>query len=991
MKNALLLNLVITSGLLATIINVPADSPSIQSGIDNATDGDTVLVAPGEYLENINFDGKAVFLSSHFALDQDTSHISGTIIDGSSANASVVTITSRTDTAAVLNGFTITGGSGNYVSSWAGLAGAGPPVLGGGVFVLGGAKITNNHIIDNHILRSSEIDGAGIFIHSGSSATWDIGTVVVNNNLIANNSLVGESLLFGAGVSLSGEGSIRISNNLISHNSVIGHSTVVGGGISIFVTRNVVLSGNTINSNTVNAVNDIDRISGGGGIFIFANSPILYNNLITENAAPHGGGIAAWGNHVGFNFRLINSTIANNHASRKGGGLFLTNGHCTAVNNIVWGNTALTDLGIYIRGNLNISYSITQETFPGDGNLQTDPLFENEIFHLSSASPAIDAGNPGPGYNDCFDPANPTQPLWPAMGTLNADMGAYGGNDTVQVDIEDYLILENFQYEVHGDMHYRFALPLDFDSDSLYPLSVVLHGSGQWGSDNEWQLYEGLPWRANAEHYGYNEFTIVPQAPTQDWGENNIATVHEIIRSVIDEYPVDTTRIVVTGWSMGGGGTWRMLNHTPDLFAAAVTVSTVSGYQSGTKHVPAWMFHGSEDSGVSYSLGRIAFYESTGLTTVYAEDSTNTQLLDAINNNARVIYSEFAGADHIIVKHAYDNYFLFEWLKKQSRRLVYPTESYVSYINEDSLHFISTIINPHEFSFEHTVRVENWGFDHIDDFMLYDDGQHGDSLAQDGIWGNYVEMPAPIDKYRIGIEIRNMETEQDFNFQDLVHFTNIGPLSFESTEQLHPANGAIPANSSIYFNLSVQNLGSTTAEDITVEIEDADTNAVINGGYSTSMVEEIPPGGVGQTLSYLGVRTAADIMDGTPIYFNVLIKSGGVPFWEDTGVLLGYVGIDENDQQIPIAYDLKQNFPNPFNPVTTISYDLPEKSEIALTIFDITGREVIILDQADKPPGGYEVQWGGVDQAANPVSTGVYFCRLQTGSYSKTIKMVYLR
>ncbi len=93
----------------------------------------------------------------------------------------------------------------------------------------------------------------------------------------------------------------------------------------------------------------------------------------------------------------------------------------------------------------------------------------------------------------------------------------------------------------------------------------------------------------------------------------------------------------------------------------------------------------------------------------------------------------------------------------------------------------------------------------------------------------------------------------------------------------------------------------------------------------------------------------------------------------------------------PNEYTLYQNHPNPFNPTTTISYDLPEQSMIKLTVFDILGQEVATLQEAEKPPGNYEVQWNGLNQHGNPVSTGVYFCRLQAGNYSKTIKMVYLR
>ncbi|MCF7824933.1 MAG: T9SS type A sorting domain-containing protein [Candidatus Marinimicrobia bacterium] len=85
------------------------------------------------------------------------------------------------------------------------------------------------------------------------------------------------------------------------------------------------------------------------------------------------------------------------------------------------------------------------------------------------------------------------------------------------------------------------------------------------------------------------------------------------------------------------------------------------------------------------------------------------------------------------------------------------------------------------------------------------------------------------------------------------------------------------------------------------------------------------------------------------------------------------------------------NSPNPFNSTTRINYDLPEHSEVNLTIYDVTGREVVRLQNQEKPAGHHEVQWNGVDDSGNQVSTGIYLARLQALAYSKTIKMVFLK
>ena len=93
----------------------------------------------------------------------------------------------------------------------------------------------------------------------------------------------------------------------------------------------------------------------------------------------------------------------------------------------------------------------------------------------------------------------------------------------------------------------------------------------------------------------------------------------------------------------------------------------------------------------------------------------------------------------------------------------------------------------------------------------------------------------------------------------------------------------------------------------------------------------------------------------------------------------------------PQTFRLDQNFPNPFNPTTTISYEIPVDAKIRLTVFDIRGQEIVTLAEGYKRMGHYQLQWSGLNHAGQSVSTGVYFCRLITDEYQQTIKMLYLR
>ena len=88
---------------------------------------------------------------------------------------------------------------------------------------------------------------------------------------------------------------------------------------------------------------------------------------------------------------------------------------------------------------------------------------------------------------------------------------------------------------------------------------------------------------------------------------------------------------------------------------------------------------------------------------------------------------------------------------------------------------------------------------------------------------------------------------------------------------------------------------------------------------------------------------------------------------------------------MPSAYALMQNFPNPFNPTTTIRYDLPRATKVSLKVYDVLGREVATLAHDHLNAGHYQVQWN-----AN-VASGIYFYRLQTEEFVETKKMILLK
>jgi hypothetical protein len=90
--------------------------------------------------------------------------------------------------------------------------------------------------------------------------------------------------------------------------------------------------------------------------------------------------------------------------------------------------------------------------------------------------------------------------------------------------------------------------------------------------------------------------------------------------------------------------------------------------------------------------------------------------------------------------------------------------------------------------------------------------------------------------------------------------------------------------------------------------------------------------------------------------------------------------------KLPQVYWLEQNFPNPFNPITTIRFSIPESRFVSLWVLDVLGREIVTLVESYLPPGNYLVKWD-----AKEFSSGVYFSRMRSGDFSEEKKMTLVK
>jgi flagellar hook assembly protein FlgD len=99
----------------------------------------------------------------------------------------------------------------------------------------------------------------------------------------------------------------------------------------------------------------------------------------------------------------------------------------------------------------------------------------------------------------------------------------------------------------------------------------------------------------------------------------------------------------------------------------------------------------------------------------------------------------------------------------------------------------------------------------------------------------------------------------------------------------------------------------------------------------------------------------------------------------------------ESGLMLPERTALHANFPNPFNPSTTIAYDLRDAADVTIVIYNVRGQVVRTLVDAVTPPGRHRVVWQGTSDTGARVATGIYFYRLVAGEFSQTRKMVLLK
>lgn len=174
-----------------------------------------------------------------------------------------------------------------------------------------------------------------------------------------------------------------------------------------------------------------------------------------------------------------------------------------------------------------------------------------------------------------------------------------------------------------------------------------------------------------------------------------------------------------------------------------------------------------------------------------------------------------------------------------------------------------------------------------------------------------------------------------------------------------------------------------------------DSNPVfIGNGEHPQMLHYTSPAVFTGTLDIPDFHTHLDYADlppyempefdlvGAPIIYNGLINMGAYAF---------YATEISNEEVMPLTSQLYSNYPNPFNPETNIRYYLSSDSNVSLEVFNIKGQKVKTLDKGFRKNGEHLLTWNGTDDNNRSVSSGIYFYRLKTESFSSTQKMILLK
>lgn len=221
-----------------------------------------------------------------------------------------------------------------------------------------------------------------------------------------------------------------------------------------------------------------------------------------------------------------------------------------------------------------------------------------------------------------------------------------------------------YQNGAQKKLNYRLLKPLVYDQSRKYPLVVFLHGGGERGDDNVAQLMHGVgEFATDDNRRNFPCFVVAPQCPKgTSWvnrrhiGDDPNADpteptqlLIELLDQLQEEFSIDSNRLYVTGLSLGGHGTWGLIQRFPNVFAAAAPLCGEANEEQAGRltKIPIWVFHGAADTGNDPEMSR--------------------RMVAALRRaGGKPLYTEYPGVEHNCWTITYRNPLFMTWLFAQS-------------------------------------------------------------------------------------------------------------------------------------------------------------------------------------------------------------------------------------------------------------------------------------------------------------------------------------
>ncbi len=510
---------------------------------------------------------------------------------------------------------------------------------------------------------------------------------------------------------------------------------------------------------------------------------------------------------------------------------------------------------------------------------------------------------------------------------------------------------------------------------------------------------------------------------------DDVGFISALIDTLQADYAIDLDRIYVFGFSNGGSMTFRLACELNDRFAKAASVSgamTTASCNSAFP-IPMLFMHGTADQTVFYHdveetmdqwlaiNGCVLPADTIRLPDIDPWDGGYIDVFIHRNctENSSVLLYKMYGGGHTWPGWSEEWEARFPFFGPTNRDIIADVELW-KFFNSDSFSIngvwainlelsssfmiigrrpamiavTAQITNTDDHSYTAHAIIQSFDSTLVDSILLFDDGEHGDGSALDGLVGGTIQPQSMESHFSVHVSTMDLDDNEYHGPHGLATFTTVGPIVYDGQDSTSSND------SSYFFTLTLANNGlAATASDIGAKISTSDicARSIISG---FARYGNISAGGSSMQPSFYKFNVVINSICASAevllIPFDIEISSEGFTYWTDSFVLavppgIG-IGVEDEITELPTEYALSNAYPNPFNPTTTIEYTLPKSREVRLTVYNLLAEEVTSLVDDFQQAGNHQVIWD-----ASNFTSGIYFYRLQAGDFVQTRKMVLLK